>query len=226
MIVSNERYGVRQSESKDIPAIITLTGAVYPMSPAWTAEALRSHQSVFPEGQLVVFDLSTGELIGMAASLIVLWDNYEWGTPWKDFTDSGMFTNHDPQNGRTLYGAEIMIHPKFQGTGAGSLLYRAREEIVRKLKLLRIRAGARLSGYHRHAGQVTALQYLRQVVQGKYSDPTLSFQLKHGFKVLRLVENYLIKDPESLGYAAVIEWINQEVATPDDTLEAQWSPFH
>jgi len=47
-------------------------------------------------------------------------------------------------------------------------------------------------------------------------DPTLSFQLKHGFHVMGVVSGYLLHDPESLGYAAVIEWINSEVATPAD----------
>jgi hypothetical protein len=34
--------------------------------------------------------------------------------------------------------------------------------------------------------------------------------LHRGFKVLKVVSGYLQYDPESLGYAAVIEWINPE----------------
>jgi hypothetical protein len=48
-------------------------------------------------------------------------------------------------------------------------------------------------------------------VQGELSDPTLSFQLRRGFRVLATVSGYLRHDPESLGYAAVIEWLNPEV---------------
>ena len=62
-----------------------------------------------------------------------------------------MFTNHDPENGRTLYGAEIMVHPACQGLGVGSRLYEARESLVRERGLLRIRAGARLRDYARYA---------------------------------------------------------------------------
>ena len=51
---------------------------------------------------------------------------------------------------------------------------------------------------------------------GTLADPTLSFQLSQGFEVLAVVSGYLLHDPESLGYAAVIEWLNPNVATPTD----------
>ena len=226
MSQTHSRYLVRQAEQKDIPEIIEFCRAVYRESPPWTTEQLNSHQKIFPEGQLVVFCPKNQELIGMASSLIVNWDDYNWESPWKDFTDRGMFTNHDPKNGRTLYGAEIMVHPKAQGTGAGSLLYRAREALVLRLKLLRIRAGARLRGYHKYASKMSAEDYVLSVNKEEIKDPTLSFQLKRGFQVLRLVEGYLRHDPESLGFAAVIEWINLQVARPKDYDVSRSSKFY
>ena len=56
----------------------------------------------------------------------------------------------------------------------------------------------------------------RRVVAGELADPTLSFQLSRGFVVIGVAHNYLRHDPESLGHAAVIEWLNPDVATPDD----------
>ena len=199
---------VRATRPADFGSVIELCHAVYPHSPAWTAGQLQSHLTVFPEGQLVAEHTATGEIVGMAASLIVLWDDYEMGDSWRDFTDSGMFTNHDP-NGRTLYGAEIMIHPARQGQGIGTRLYRAREALARRLGLRRIRAGARLRGYHRYAATLTAQQYAREVEAGRLTDPTLTFQLRRGFHVIGVAKDYLRFDPDSLGYAAVIEW------TPD-----------
>lgn len=224
--MTKPRYVVRQTEERDIPAIIDLCTCVYPDSPAWSEAQLRSHQKVFPEGQLVVEDKNTGKVIGFAASLIVRWDDYEWETPWRDFTASGFFTNHDPENGRTLYGAEIMVHPSCQGTGAGTKLYKAREDLTRRLGLLRIRAGARLRSYHKHAKKMNAEDYTHAVIEGKLRDLTLSFQLKRGFHVLRVVSGYLRHDPESLGYAAIIEWINPEVATEEDYRHLRESEFH
>ena len=213
-------FDVRQTRLADIPGIIALSARVYPGSPPWQERQLRSHLAVFPEGQLVATDEACGRIVGMAASLIVLWDDYDPHANWQDFTAGGLFTNHDPVRGRTLYGAEVMVAPELQGSGLGSALYAARREITQRLGLLRIRAGARLRGYHRHADLLSAREYLRAVVRGAITDPTLSFQLHRGFHVIALVSGYLRHDPESLGYAAVIEWLNPEVATPED-LEKQ-----
>ena len=205
---------VRQRRPEDTPHIIEIFRAIYPDSPPWTPTQLASHLEVFPEGQLVAE--VDGRVVGMAASLIVLWDDYSMDTSWRDFTDHGMFRNHDPARGRTLYGAEIMVHPAFQGHGVGKRLYEARRELVGRFGLLRIRAGARLAGYHRHAERLSPEDYTRRVVAGELTDPTLSFQLARGFAVIGVARHYLRHDPESLGHAAVIEWLNPEVATPAD----------
>jgi predicted N-acetyltransferase YhbS len=208
---------VRQTRPEDFPGIDELTRAVYPGTPTWTAEQLSSHLRVFPEGQLVAIDQESQRVVGMAASLIVYWDDYEMHTAWRDFTDYGMFTNHDPVHGRTLYAAEVMVRPNRQGQGIGKKLYQARRELVQRLGLLRIRAGARLRNYHRYARRLSAEEYVLRVIRGEIGDATLSFQLKQGFEVLAVVSGYLIHDPESLGYAAVIEWLNPLVAKPEDS---------
>ena len=136
-------------------------------------------------------------------------------TSWRDFTDHGTFQNHNPE-GSTLYGAEVMVRPAEQGRGIGKNLYRARRALVRQLGLLRTRAGARLCGYHRYADRLTAEQYVLRVMAEDLSDPTLSFQIKQGFLPLAVAPDYLHHDPESLGFAAVIEWLNPEVATAED----------
>jgi GNAT superfamily N-acetyltransferase len=170
---------------------------------------------VFPDGQHVAVEPGTGALLGMAASLIVLWDDYEIDTNWRDMTDHGMFTNHDPQ-GHTLYGAEIMVDPDARRRGVGQAIYAARRDLALRLGLRRIRAGARLRGYRRYHDSLTPEAYVRAVVNGSIADPTLTFQLKQRFKVIAVVSGYLQHDPESLGYAAVIEWINHHVAKRRD----------
>lgn len=206
---------VRTTTADDFAGIRALSAAVYPGAPTWTDEQLASHLRVFPEGQFVAVD-ATGRVVGMAASLIVWWNDYDMETNWRDFTDGGMFTNHDPVRGRTLYGAEVMVHPDVQGQGVGTKLYDARRALTIRLGLLRIRAGARLRGYHLHAPRMSAEEYVLKVVRGELRDPTLSFQLGRGFAVIAVVSGYLRYDPESLGFAAVIEWLNPAVATPED----------
>lgn len=207
---------VRNTRNDDFPSIVEICRAVYPWSPPWTPEQLASHLHVFPEGQFVAVDVASGRVLGTAASLIVLWDDYEMSSTWRDFTNHGMFTNHDPQGGRTLYAAEVMVHPSVQGRGVGSRLYAARRELCCRLGLLRIRAGARLRGYHRHSETLSAEEYASRVARGELRDPTVSFQLRRGFRIIAIVSGYLRHDRESLGWAAVIEWLNPDVAKPED----------
>jgi GNAT superfamily N-acetyltransferase len=205
---SSPRIDVRETRQEDFDGIIELTRRVYPGSAPWSPEQLASHLAVFPAGQFVA--VAEDSIVGMAASLIVLWDDYEFDTNWRDFTAAGTFTNHDPERGRTLYGAEVMVDPTRQGQGIGSVLYEARRALTIRLGLRRIRAGARLRGYHHVADRMSAHEYVRRVESGELTDATLTFQLHRGFHVLAVVSGYLRHDPESLGYAAVIEWLNPE----------------
>lgn len=211
-----DRIIVRNTRPEDFDDIIALSRKVYPTAPPWGKDQLASHLKVFPEGQFVAVEETSGRIVGMAASLIVNWSDYDMKVNWRDITDAGMFTNHDPETGRTLYAAEVMVDPDMQGRGIGKRLYAARRELTRRLGLLRIRAGARLRGYAAVADRMTPEEYVRKVVNRELGDPTLSFQLKQGFRVIGVVRDYLPNDPASCGHAAVIEWINHQVATRRD----------
>lgn len=206
---------VRNTEGRDLARITELTRAVYPESKPWNSDQLSLHLDVFPEGQFVAVT-PDDVVVGMAASLVILWDDYESHMSWREFTASGTFANHDPEHGRTLYGAEVMVHPEYQRRGIGKLLYAARRALAERMGLLRIRAGARLIGYHAYADRMSATEYVRCVVREECKDPTLSFQLRNGFHILAVVSDYLMHDPASLGYAAIIEWLNPAVAKPED----------
>ena len=216
MTIYRPRYHVRNTGLEDIPGIAALCREVYPETPPWNETQIKSHLAVFPEGQFVAVETASGRIVGMAASLVIVWDDYDARMDWNAFTAFGMFTNHDPGNGRTLYGAEIMVSPTLQRSGIGKKIYDARRQLTERLGLLRIRAGARLRGYHRYAHRLSAEEYVIRVVQGRLHDPTLSFQIKQGFHVLGVISGYLHHDPESRGFAAIIEWINHAVAKPED----------
>lgn len=209
---------VRTTQPADFPEIISLSKLIYPHDDPWSVEHLSSHLHVFPAGQMVAVELDTGRVVGMSASLIIKWDEYEVSGNWFSFTADGFFTNHDPEYGRTLYGAEIMVTPDMQGRGVGRKLYAARRELCRDLQLRRIRAGARLRNYGLYAATMSAEEYVLAVIRGDLVDATLTFQLHQGFRVISVVREYLDSavDPPSQGYAAVIEWVNHRVATRAD----------
>lgn len=224
--MSDAGVRVRLTHPDDIPALVALSACEYGTGASWRPAQLRSHLEVFPEGQFVATMDDAGEerVVGMASSLVILWSDYDFRATWRDFTSGGYFTNHDPVHGRTLYGAEIIVDPARRGHGIGARLYEARRALVHRLGLLRIRAGSRLAGYHEAAGRMTAEQYVVEVVHERLHDPTLSFQLHHGFHVIGVVSGYLAHDPKSLGFAAIIEWLNEHVATPaDHALQRAWA---
>lgn len=218
---------VRETRQEDFAGIIRMCEQVYRGMPPWREDQLASQRAVFPEGQLVAVDTDGGAILGFAASLIILWDDYAAQGAWRGFTAQGTFANHDPVQGRTLYGAEIMTLPSVQGRGVGSALYGARQALAERLGLLRIRAGARLRGYSAWADRLSPIDYVLAVLRGELRDPTLSFQLARGFHVIDVVPGYLRHDPESLGYAATIQWINRAVAKPSDfgTAHPALEPF-
>lgn len=206
---------VRNTLPEDFDAITRLSRAVYPDQPPWTARTLAAQHEAFPEGQFVAVDTRTGEVVGMAASLIVAWDDYDHRDDYATFTAEGRFSNHDP-SGRTLYGAEVMVHPAHRRRRIGARIYAARRALVERLGLLRIRAGARLPNYHRYADRLTPEAYVLRVIRGELRDPTLSFQLRQGFEVIDVIPEYFRHDPQSRGCAALIEWLNRQVARPED----------
>ena len=212
---TNPPIHVRTCTPADFPQIIDLCRHVYPDAQPYSEPMLASQRDHFPRGQIVAADGFEGRIIGMCASLIVNWDDYDLSDDWRDFTDGGMFTNHDPA-GKTLYAAEVMVDPDQQGRGIGKALYKARRDLCRDLGLKRIRAGARLRGYRNYCDRMSADEYIKHVIAGDIGDPTLSFQLKQGFRVIGVAPDYLMNDPSSQGCAAVIEWVNHKVADRKD----------
>ncbi len=208
---------VRNTRAEDFPGIRDLAQLIYPDLAPWSDEQLHQHLEAFPQGQFVAVDRATGHIVGMCSGLIIDWDRYEPDMDWSQFTNGGTFTNHDPVYGATLFAADVMVRPGVQGQGVGKRLYKkGRFDLARQIGLRRILAGSRLRGYHRYADRMSAADYVVEVVAGRLNDPTLSFQLKQGFHVIAVVGGYFRGDPESEGWAAVIEWLNPDVADPQD----------
>ncbi len=117
-----------------------------------------------------------------------------------------MFTNHTFE-GDSLYGADISTHPDSRGIGIATMLYNARKDLAIRLNLWRMIAGGRLFNYCEYAEKMTPQEYAEKVVRSELNDPVLSFQLKNGFRFIKILPNYM-RDARSLNYASFIEWKN------------------
>jgi GNAT superfamily N-acetyltransferase len=167
-----------------------------------SAADIRAHARVFPEGYFVA--LVEGRPVGQGAGIFLDFDFDHPEHTLVGITGEHQCGNHDP-DGRWYYGTDISVHPDFRGRGIGGLLYEARKEFVIREGRRGIVAGASLPGFVHHKGSMSASDYVDGVIAGDLSDPTLSFQLSHGFEVSGMLENYL-EDEADDGWAALIVW--------------------
>jgi ribosomal protein S18 acetylase RimI-like enzyme len=207
---------IRNIKMDDIDKILHLQEvsfadmAAYGM--VWPAYYLKEHLHIFPQGQFCAE--VNGEIVASASSLVVTLKPTYSDHTWHDITGYGLFTTHDPK-GDTLYGADISTHPKFQRKGIGTMLYNLRKNLAIGMNLRRIVIGGRLFNYHKYANKMSALEYSRKVINGEIEDPVLSFQLKSGFKFIKVIPNYLY-DRRSMNYSNFLEWLNPHYKGEDE----------
>lgn len=198
---------IRSMAAKDIEAATDLQERVYSAIPPFTRQQFESLLDHFPQGQFVA-ELD-GRIVGLAVSLVIMWDDYSLHHTWNSVTNDGYFDTHD-MSGRTLYGAEVCVDPAVRHHGVGHGLYEARRKLCRAMNLKRIIAGGRLPGYHKVADSMPPEEYAKRVVWGDIYDPVLRFQLGEGFNYCGILKGYLPADDDSQGNAALIVWLNQD----------------
>ena len=210
MIKSNTdaRIKLRNSRVEDIDELVNLGIEGFGNDQMGvTHDKLKSHLTVFPEGQFCVeYD---GKLVGSCNSLIVNLDDYGEKHTFNDISDGGYIRNHDPK-GTTLYGIDVVVHPHYRKMNIGKLLYEARSNLCEKHNLKNIVFGGRMPNYYKYQEQLTPEEYVEEVVKGNLKDPVINFHIRRGFTYKGIIPNYISKDEESLGYATLMEWTNPE----------------
>ena len=165
-----------------------------------------SQYKLFPEGQIVA--LAGEVLVGQGSGFFI---NFDFDHPqhsFKEICANFYFTNHDP-NGAYYYGADISVHPGYRRQGIGQLIYQARQAVVKRYNKRGILGGGLIPGYAQHKQTMSVQEYVDRVVAGELYDSTLSFQLRNGFRVRGLLENY-IEDSASDNWSTLIEWVNPD----------------
>ena len=204
----NKQVTIRTMKLDDIPNIVELQKASFPIMAAegvyWKPDQLKAHLKVFPEGQFVAEYKE--KIIGSCSSLIIKLEPEYKEHSWMEVCGDSFFKNHNPK-GDSLYGADVSTHPDYRRLGVATKLYEARKQLAINHNLRRIIAGGRILNYCEYAKQYSPLEYVQRVKRREIKEPVLSFQLRNGFKFIKILSNYL-KDPRSLNYATFIEWKN------------------
>ncbi|ELP32818.1 bifunctional GNAT family N-acetyltransferase/carbon-nitrogen hydrolase family protein [Rhodopirellula baltica] len=196
---------LRNMRIEDYDSMVAMQKACFPDMQPWTKEQVESQLAHFPEGQIVIE--CDGKLVASSSSLLLHYeDDLEWHD-YKKIADSGFIRNHQP-TGDTLYGIEIMVHSDFRGMRLSRRLYDARKELCRSRNIEQMIVGGRIPGYHLHAEEMKASEYIDRVIDKTFFDPVLTAQIANGFSLQGLIPNYLPTDLQSCGYATFLEWKN------------------
>jgi predicted amidohydrolase/ribosomal protein S18 acetylase RimI-like enzyme len=196
---------VRPLRPDDYERVVELQARCFQHMRSWTREQFLSQLQHFPEGQIGLE--YGGRLVASSSSLLLDFGMYDGAHKWSQITNHGMIRNHNPL-GTTLYGIEIMVDPDYRGMKFARRLYDARKQLARERNLMRIVLGGRIPGYHAHAADMSAREYVDRVINKTLVDPVLTPQLANGFVLKRLIRDYLPSDDESLGWATLLEWTN------------------
>lgn len=160
----------------------------------------------FGHGQFVaVTDVGGRErVIGVAIAMRTSYPPSAQPKGWLEAIGDLSLANHEP-GGRWLYGIEKAVHPDFQGRGIGTALYEAQFKLAKRLGLRGIYAGGMLKGYKHYKDKMTVREYAGKVMRGEIFDPTVSVQMKRGFKPRAIIENYAW-DHEAQHTGLLIVW--------------------
>ncbi|MCA9544793.1 MAG: carbon-nitrogen hydrolase family protein [Myxococcales bacterium] len=205
------RLEVRQLTAEDYEAVAALQRAVFPDIGAWRKEHFLAQLRRFPEGQICV-ELD-GEVVATSSALRLTWADWDEDHDFDEVVHGGDIATHEP-DGDTLYGTDMVVHPRFRGLRMARRLYEARKAYMSAHRVRRMVIAGRIPGLSRHP-ELSAAEYVKEVLAKHLVDPTLTVQLGMGFTVLRVMDGYLKEDHESRGAAVLMEWINPE-----------WFPAH
>ncbi|ULH14077.1 nitrilase (plasmid) [Deinococcus sp. KNUC1210] len=176
-------------------------------------EHFRQHLQVFPEGQFAVWDHEQRRVAASSTDLRIDVDFAHYAHPYMEEVGNNTLSTHLP-GGAWLYGADIGVHPDYRAQGLSTLLYGARQQLVRRLGLRGHVAGAMPKGYCQHADTMPIEEYVYRVGLNELKDPVLSVQLKRGYRVWGIIPDYL-DDASCCNYGVFIIWRNPELGWPE-----------
>lgn len=217
--IQKSQINIRAVRREDLAKIVLLSSKTYEASITTSIEALTGQFNRFPEGQFVV---EAGDrIIGHCATFIVKEELAFEDHTYSEITGGGFASRHD-EEGEYLYGMEVVVDEEYRGLRVGQRLYNARKALCKELNLKGIVFAGRMPNYAKKAKKVKSPKdYIQQVIDNKIKDPVIGFQLRNGFKFIKILKNYLINDIESGKNAAFMLWENPSYHAEDKKYSVQ-----
>ncbi len=179
-----------------------------PPSDQYVAEDFAEMVELYAMGTVVVLD---GEkVIGMGTGIFtdLDFDNLP-------ATENGLLYDENDRSrhdfaGDYYWGSDLAVHPDYRGRGIAREIYRWRKKQVTANAKKGFAAAAVLPGYADHRENLTIHEYVEKVVAKELFDPTLSVQLRNGFRVIKLLHEFFVF-PRSDNWSALILWENPDL---------------
>jgi GNAT superfamily N-acetyltransferase len=205
--VINNGYVIKNTSVEYCEALQDLQDIVFPtLAPEerMQAQHYRKHIELFPEGQFMILD---GEkAIAMTTTI-----RYHLATEDHSFLDisQGLWMTSHELDGEWLYGMDVGVHPDYRGKGLAREIYRVRQELCRRLHLNGQITVGMPNGYLALADKMSLDEYADELIKGYIFDPTVSVQQRMGFRLIRLIHNYL--DDPQCGNGGILMTLDAEV---------------
>ncbi len=198
---------IENTRPEHVPSLARLQQIVFPTlaeDELFSKDKYLKHLEFFPEGQFTAIAHHEGgsEPVGATTTFRTTFDFEHIQHTYVEAIADGWLANHEPK-GEWLYGVDVSVHPNYRGMRIGRRLYEARRQLVRELNMRGEIAGALMPGYAHHHRDLTVAQYVLNVWQGRLHDPTLTVQMRNGFKPRGILYEH-ISDPRSFNAAALI----------------------
>ncbi|NBV07244.1 MAG: GNAT family N-acetyltransferase [Proteobacteria bacterium] len=217
--IKKAKINIRNVTREDLTRIVSLSSKTYSDSISTSIEMLTGQFNRFPEGQFVVE--ADDKIVGHCATFIVREELAFADHTYSEITGGGFASKHD-EDGDYLYGMEIVVDEEYRGLKIGQRLYNSRKALCKELNLKGIVFAGRMPNYAKKQKQVKSPEhYIELVIENKIKDPVIGFQLKNGFKFIKILKNYMLGDVESGKNAAFMIWENPDYSPKNEKYSVQ-----